>query len=108
MYLSFTYKLTYMAEIDEGSRFRFKVLYLAIGLLAFMVFIQYLQIASLNSNISGSQSSKADKYTVDDLKNVLTSLQNKVTYEVPSKWEYDNAVARIVSLENRMSNCKCW
>lgn len=88
-------------EKDDGSRIRIKMLYVFIALLAGIVIVQWLQIASIGGSVNYLQNNQVQKYDVDNLKSSITSIQNRLDYQVPAKYEFDNLVTR-------MNNCKCY
>jgi hypothetical protein len=93
---------------DDGARFRIKVLYVALAILAIWTLIQQLQISAHGSSIDYMQTNQVQKYTVDNLATQITTIQNQIQYSIPSKYTTDGMQSSIDSLNARMNSCKCY
>jgi hypothetical protein len=93
---------------DDGARFRIKVLYVALAILAIWTLIQQLQISAHGSSIDYMQNNQVQKYTVDNLATQITTIQNQIQYSIPSKYTTDGLQSSIDSLFARMNSCKCY
>ena len=98
-------------EYDDGARFRIKVLYVALVLLSLLALWQNLRLGFIDSSLSSAGTGKANQWDVDSLKERMSTIENKLTYEVPQKWEFTNLESRVDNLATTQNywqqNCLC-
>jgi len=93
---------------DDGARFRIKVLYVAVALLAIWAFIQQLQNSANGSSISYMQTNQVQRYELTGLQDQVKTIQTQIQYSIPSKYTTDGLQSSIDSLNARMNSCKCY
>ena len=98
-------------ESDDGARFRIKVLYLIVALLAVTVIWQNIRLGIIDGNLAYSGTGKADQYVVEQVKDRVSALENKIRYEIPAKYELTNLGSRVDNLATSQTywqqNCLC-
>jgi hypothetical protein len=78
-----------------------------VGVLFLWVLINTLQISGVNSSISNFYNTYAGKYEITSITDRIKTIENKMIYEMPSKYIVDQHQTSIDNLFTRIGKCAC-